>query len=37
MKQKGKPFIATARFLYIEKHGRKDAGGLCMAVCPIGI
>lgn len=25
------------RSLYIEKHGRKNACGLCMAVCPIGI
>lgn len=25
------------RSLYIEKHGRKNACGLCMAACPIGI
>lgn len=25
------------RSLYIEKYGRKNACGLCMAVCPIGI
>lgn len=25
------------RSLYIEKHGRKNACGLCMAVCPFGI
>ena len=24
------------RSLYIEKHGRKNACGLCMAACPIG-
>ncbi len=24
------------RSLYIEKHGRKNACGLCMATCPIG-
>ena len=25
------------RSLYIEKHGRKNACGLCMVACPIGI
>ena len=25
------------RSLYIEKHGRKNACGLCMAACPFGI
>lgn len=25
------------RSLYIEKHGRKNACGLCMAACPIGV
>lgn len=25
------------RSLYIEKHGRKNACGLCLAVCPFGI
>jgi len=25
------------RSLYLEKHGRKNACGLCMAACPIGI
>lgn len=25
------------RSLYIEKHGRKSACGLCMAACPIGV